>query len=517
MVLTTLVLYAAGAAILLRSIYLLYQALFGPLKDIPGPFLARFTRLSFLRSIYSGQAHWEEIALHRKYAKDGRYYAPVVRLGPNMFSITLPEKVVYGIGSKMPKSSWYEGWKHPSPDRWTLFPDRNMHRHAETRRKFQSMYAMSSLLHYESYVEAAQDVFNQRLVEMCEDGRTVNMHHWLQCYAFDVIANITFSRRFGFLDAGKDIENMMASLDANLIFSSLAGVYSWAYPFLYKIMEKIPGSGAAARTYLMKFNTKMIAEKEAQRVADKEAGRRHLPEEGTPRDFLSLAMDAEEDPDKKMTKYNVFMIGISNIIAGSDTTAVSLSSVLWHLIANPQTLQRLREELDQAIKDGKMTADRISFKQSQELAYFQACIKEGLRLCAATGLPLWREVPKGSGAIELFGHYFPEGTELGINTWVAHYDEDIWGPDAAQFKPERWIDSSAEKLKEMDSMFMPFGLGSRTCIGRHISFLEINKVVPMIVSKFDFELLDKSGVLDTENYWFVKPKDFRVVVKPRET
>ncbi|WPA95603.1 uncharacterized protein RHO25_000205 [Cercospora beticola] len=228
-------------------------------------------------------------------------------------------------------------------------------------------------------------------------------------------------------------------------------------------------------------------------------------------------MDAEEDPDKKMTKYNVFMIGISNIIAGSDTTAVSLSSVLWHLIANPHTLQRLRAELDQAIKDGKMTADRVSFKQSQELAYFQACIKEGLRLCAATGLPLWREVPKGSGGIELFGHYFPEGTELGINTWVAHYDEDIWGPDAAQFKPERWIDSSAEKLKVMDSMFMPFGLGSRTCIGRHISFLEINKVVPMIVSKFDFELLDKSGVLDTENYWFVKPKDFRVVVKPRKT
>lgn len=113
MVLTTLMLYAAGAAVLLRSIYLLYQALFGPLKDIPGPFLARFTRLSFLRSIYSGQAHWEEIALHRKHAKDGQFYAPVVRLGPNMFSITRPEKAVYGIGSKMPKSSWYEGWKHP--------------------------------------------------------------------------------------------------------------------------------------------------------------------------------------------------------------------------------------------------------------------------------------------------------------------------------------------------------------------------------------------------------------------
>ncbi|USW46942.1 Putative cytochrome P450 [Septoria linicola] len=513
--LTTYLLYAAGVALLSRCLFVLYNAFFGPLHDIPGPLLARFTKAWYLRSIWTGQAHWDQIALHRKYAKDGDFYAPVVRLGPKMYSITRPEKVVYGIGSKMPKSSWYEGWKHPSPDRWTLFPDRNMKRHAETRRKLQSMYAMSSLLHYETYVESAQDIFNQRLVEMCSDGRTVDMHHWLQCYAFDVIGNITYSRRFGFLDEGKDIERTMVSLDSNLSYSTLVGVYAWAHPILYKIMEKVPGSGAAGRAYLMDFTRKMIAGKEAERDADEKAGRRYVPQEGVPRDFMNLAMDAERDPEKNMTKYNVFMIGISNIIAGSDTTAVSLSSVLWHLASNPAALQRLRAEIDQAIADGKMTTDRVTFKQSQELSYFQACIKEGLRLCAATGLPLWREVPKGSGGVQMCGHYFPEGSEVGINTWVAHYDEDIWGPDAAQFKPERWIDSSTERLKIMDSFFMPFGLGSRTCIGRHISFLEMNKVIPMIVSKFDFEIVNQSGTLETENYWFVKPTDFRVVVKER--
>ena len=53
-------------------------------------------------------------------------------------------------------------------------------------------------------------------------------------------------------------------------------------------------------------------------------------------------------------------------------------------------------------------------------------------------------------------------------------------------------------------------------IGRHISFLEMNKIIPMIVTQFDLELVRKTDVLETENYWFVKPKDFRVVVRPRQ-
>lgn len=50
------------------------------------------------------------------------------------------------------------------------------------------MYSMSSLLRYEKYVETTQDIFQQRLGEMVKSGETVNMHHWIQCYAFDVVS-----------------------------------------------------------------------------------------------------------------------------------------------------------------------------------------------------------------------------------------------------------------------------------------------------------------------------------------
>ncbi|KAK3209659.1 hypothetical protein GRF29_44g260760 [Pseudopithomyces chartarum] len=96
------------------------------------------------------------------------------------------------------------------------------------------------------------------------------------------------------------------------------------------------------------------------------------------------------------------------------------------------------------------------------------------------------------------------GTEVGINTWLAHYDEDVWGPDAQQFRPERWIETSPERLKVMESHFLPFGVGSRTCIGRHIGHLEMSKLLPQIVHKFDFSLERPNQKWKTQNMWLQK-------------
>jgi cytochrome P450 len=83
-----------------------------------------------------------------------------------------------------------------------------------------------------------------------------------------------------------------------------------------------------------------------------------------------------------------------------------------------------------------------------------------------------------------------------------------------KFRPERWLEAGEDELKAMEHNFMPFGLGSRTCIGKNISILEINKLVPVIVKHFDFDLTPAihGDVLNGLNRWFVKPKDFLVRV-----
>lgn len=117
---------------------------------------------------------------------------------------------------------------------------------------------------------------------------------------------------------------------------------------------------------------------------------------------------------------------------------------------------------------------------------------------------------------------------MGINTWVAHRDPQVFGPDPNVFRPERWDPETndKEKLKQMEAYYskvtppylerpfiltppssVPFGAGTRTCIGKNISLLEISKVIPQLLRRYDFELARPGQPVDSLNYWFVKQRN----------
>lgn len=431
--------------------YSIYAHLTSPLRSIPGPWIARFTRLWYFMHVRSGQFHHKNIELHAK-------YGPIVRVAPNMYSINEPDKAVYGIGSKFAKSDWYEGWKHPSPDRWTLFPDRDMKRHSETRKRFQNLYSMSSLVSYETYVEECLEIFLKKMESFSRSDTSLDMAHWFQCYAFDVMGDITYSERFGFLDDGEDVNGTLVALDSSMVYSTLIGIYAWAHPFLYAILEKLPGSGAAGRTFLMRFVQQKITERNHARMESKKSEKEQaISVNGdAPQDFLDKLSDAHERDPQRVTPYHIFMMGLSNIVAGSDTTAVSLSSCLYNLIKYPSTLARLREEIKEHRLRKESSNECITFKESQSMPYLLAVIKEALRLHPATGLPLWRVVPEAGAFIA--GHQFPAGSIVGLNSWVAHYNPSVFGPDADVFRPERWLEAEKEKgeqYQKMEANYLP--------------------------------------------------------------
>lgn len=98
-----------------------------------------------------------------------------------------------------------------------------------------------------------------------------------------------------------------------------------------------------------------------------------------------------------------------------------------------------------------------------------------------------RVVPKeGAG---LAGRWFRGGETVGINAWVAHANQAVFGVDAGKWRPERWLEFEEQgRGAEVEKYFFSFGMGSRTCFGKNISLLEMSKVVPLLVRKFDFEL-----------------------------
>jgi cytochrome P450 len=155
-------------------------------------------------------------------------------------------------------------------------------------------------------------------------------------------------------------------------------------------------------------------------------------------------------------------------IAGSDTTAMALRAIFYFVVKNPKSYAKLAEEIDAAKKAGRFS-EVVEYQQALELPYLQAVIKEAMRLHPGVGVPLERVVPDGGA--ELCSQYLPAGTEVGINAWVVHRDEGVWGRDAHEFRPERWIDAEPEQLKKMEHCFFSFGGGARTCIGMLPSIL----------------------------------------------
>ncbi|KAH9884993.1 cytochrome P450 [Xylariomycetidae sp. FL2044] len=490
-----------GTLVFSCILYAVFQHLASPLRSIPGPFLARFTDLWYLRKVYEGNYEEQSQLLHKYYD------SPIVRYGPNRYSISHPDGLkIYRPGAEFPKSSWYDAWSKPGTV--TNFNDRDTRRHNAARKLYSSPYAMSSLLSYEPYVTECIDIFRQRLTELAQTGLVVNLHHWLQCYAFDLIGLMTFSERFGFLDRGDDVGGVMKAIDESLAYGSHVGIFPSLHPLLFLLRQWSAGKQGSGRAYIMSFTSSMIS----KHIKNSKSST-PLPDstgEARANGFLEKFL-GKQAQDERFTTDHVFHGCMQNIFAGSDTTGSTLSCIMYLLLKHPQVLDRLRKEVDS--RPGALT-----FTRTQDMPYLQAVIKESMRLFPVIGLPLERVVPSGGASIA--GTSFPSGTIVGVHPWVELRNSDYFGDDAGSFRPERWLTEDSEEISRMNRHWVPFGLGSRTCIGRHISMLEMSKLIPELVRHFDFELDEElarpGSSWTTRNRWFIKPLDFNVRVKAKK-
>lgn len=210
-------------------------------------------------------------------------------------------------------------------------------------------------------------------------------------------------------------------------------------------------------------------------------------------DLLSKFVQAKQDRPEFMTDSLVMTMAVSMAFAGSETTAISLSSVFYYLLKNPDSMEKLLAELDEKAKEGYFSDNEhgvVTWTESQGLPYLDACVKEAFRCHPAPGLPLERIVPP-QGA-EIAGHFIKGGTIVGVSAWVMHHNREIFGEDVEDFRPERWLveegkdkEQEDKRIKEMGSVMLQFGMGARTCIGKNISLLEIYKLVPTVLRRFE--------------------------------
>lgn len=142
----------------------------------------------------------------------------------------------------------------------------------------------------------------------------------------------------------------------------------------------------------------------------------------------------------------------SNVIAGSDSTAVAMKTAMYHLLTNPDSLQKLYAELNDAERQSRMSRPFPRWEEVQSLPYLDACVQEALRLHPPFCLPLERVVPEGGLTIN--GRYLPPGTSVGVHPYVVNRHTPTFGADADVWRPERWLGLGEEHRRRLDNAIM---------------------------------------------------------------
>lgn len=236
------------------------------------------------------------------------------------------------------------------------------------------------------------------------------------------------------------------------------------------------------------------------------AERRNDPHAADKKDLLSRMLEAA-DPQtgRKLSDKNIRSQMITFLVAGHETTSSLLSFATYLMLENPRTLLKAHQEVDNVLGRRTPTVNDLN-----DLPYIELIMKESLRL--------WPTAP-------VFGLHALEETMLGGKYLVApddhilislgglHRDPNVWGADAKDFRPERFMPAEFDRVPE--NAYKPFGNGMRACIGRPFALQEAHLALAMMLQRFDIMKADPSYKLKIKEALTIKPEGFYIRTKRR--
>lgn len=291
----------------------------------------------------------------------------------------------------------------------------------------------------------------------------------IQYLTLDVISDISFGKPFGDLKADKDVYGVVEAAETGL----KAATFILALG-LYKIIQRPPFAGRIGpkETDPNGFG-KMVAQ---GRAIVKERLARNIDKEKRS-DMIASFIRHGLTEDELVSETTLQMI------AGSDTTAASLRVVMLYLLTHPRVYSKLQAEVDVFARDDQtdQPSGIVSDTDIRKLEYLHAVIKEGMRVHPPVTDSVPKRVPDGGDTVVIGGKlvFLPGGTNVNYAVWPLHLSKEVFGKDADEFRPERWLlEKDEKKLANMHRVHeLLFGYGKYQCLGRPIAMMEIGKTV----------------------------------------
>ncbi|KGO53203.1 Cytochrome P450 [Penicillium expansum] len=356
---------------------------------------------------------------------------------------------------------------------------------------------MTKVLEYEPFIDETITKFVDKLALRFVDGdnagKVCPADEWIGFFAWDVTANYSFGQHYGFIDQEKDVSQI---------------------PWIDNILDKNPIKRIGPKHTLtgVLYTFKVVAEYQAQFAENKMSA-------GTVDHTLDKYVQLKETYPDMVDDNQIVKWLMLSILAGGDTSSATIRAAVYYLAKSPTAMIKLAAELKAA---GISTP--APWKEIRDLQYLDAVIREALRVNPGVAMILERIVPEGGFTLP-DGRYLPAGTKAGINPFVTNRDFGVFGDDADDFNPDRWLqdkDESPEnfevRLRRMkDTVDLSFGGGGRVCMGRYLAILEIKKLIASLYSSFDVSdsTVDPNHEWTYQNAWFVYQYDMPMVIRRR--
>ena len=183
---------------------------------------------------------------------------------------------------------------------------------------------------------------------------------------------------------------------------------------------------------------------------------------------------------KKLDEDKVIATAVVMLVAGYDTTAITMSTCLWYLTQYPEIQKRLQEEIDETFEGNSNVLDSLDYAKIQGMEYLDQCIHETLRINPPVGAN-WRQctldyrIP-GTDVV------IPKGAEVHIPVRGIHLDDEVY-PNPTIFDPERF--SKEAKNDRHPMSFLGFSQGPRNCIGLRFALLELKVGLIKILKEYE--------------------------------
>ncbi|KAH8427074.1 cytochrome P450 [Aspergillus melleus] len=468
-------------ALLLLPAWIIYGAIWrlywSPLAGFPGP---KCVALTFWVEFYydvvkNGMFMWEIEKMHVK-------YGPIVRISPDELHCNDPDFFDTIYASLPEQRDKYEKFtRSPDCNNATGFTVQHAH-HRLRRNALAPFFSQRNTVLLEDRIKSCIDRLCSNLRHYRDTQQPFNLTVGSLAATMDIFTSYSFGESLGMLDDEKKAFKWRETIVH--IMKALPIVR--AFPFMARLAPVLPASVARFvmpdLSVLMEWKQNIrnqVADVLAYRGPYAKANR-----DTKPKTILEELRDTNKLPPEEKTLQRLSEEGSILLIAGSETPAKVNAILFYHLLANPEKLDRLRAEL--ATIYPNPSAPLPSITSLQALPYLTACIMEALRLQSGVSGRSPRLAPT---PLQYKQHSIPAGTPISSISVFQHYNEDIF-PEAKTFIPERWLTQDETVRNDLKQYLVVFGHGTRNCLGQPLADAELYLLAAALATRVELQLYE---------------------------